>query len=185
MADTPAPAGSPATVSQSTPFPERKYAWYVAALLSLVYILAYMDRYILALFIEPVKASLGLSDFQIGLLIGPAFVILFATAGLPIGWLVDRKNRTAILTAGIVAWSVMTAACGLAKTFWSLFLMRVGVGIGETTVTPCAFSLLSDYFPQGTRPRAIALFSIGAPVGAGASYIVGARCLRWSAPPRR
>jgi MFS family permease len=91
--------------------------------------------------------------------------------GLPIGWLVDRKNRTAILTAGIAAWSVMTAACGLAKSFGALFLVRVGVGIGETTVAPCAFSLTADYFPKGTRPRAIALFSIGAPVGAGASYV--------------
>ena len=159
--------------SQADAYPNRAYAWYVASLLGFVYILAYMDRYVLSLLIEPIKATLGLSDFQIGLLIGPAFIVLFVVAGLPVGWLVDRKHRTAILTVGIAAWSVLTAACGLAKTFWSLFLVRVGVGIGETTVAPCSFSLLSDYFPQNVRPRAVALFSIGAPVGAGASYVVG------------
>ncbi len=173
------------TSSEAIPYPDAKYAWYVATLLGFVYLLAYMDRYILSLLIEPIKASLGLSDFQIGLLIGPAFVILFVTAGLPIGWLVDRKNRTAILAAGIAAWSVMTAACGLAKSFTSLFLVRVGVGIGETTVAPCSFSLLSDYFPQHSRPRAIALFSIGAPVGAGASYVIGGQVFEMinAAPP--
>ena len=159
--------------SQDTAYPNRAYAWYVASLLGLVYILAYMDRYILSLLIEPIKASLELSDFQIGLLIGPAFIFLFVVAGLPIGWLVDRKHRTAILTVGIAAWSVLTAACGLAGSFWSLFLVRVGVGIGETTVAPCSFSLLGDYFPQNIRPRAVALFAIGAPVGAGASYVIG------------
>lgn len=162
-----------ANQSPATPYPERRYAWYVCVLLGLVYILAYMDRYVLALLIEPVKASLGLSDFQIGLLIGPAFVIFFALAGLPIGWLADRKNRTILLTIGIAAWSVLTAACCLARTFWTLFLARVGVGIGETTVTPCAISMLGDYFPKISRPRAVAVFSIGAPVGAGASYVVG------------
>ena len=180
-----APHPTEPMASDSAPYPEVKYAWYVAALLGLVYLLAYMDRYILSLLIEPIKASLHLSDFQIGLLIGPAFVILFVTAGLPIGWLVDRKNRTAILTAGIVAWSVMTAACGLAKSFGALFLVRVGVGIGETTVAPCAFSLISDYFPKPLRPRAIALFSIGAPVGAGASYVIGGQLFEMitAAPP--
>ena len=166
MSDTP-------LKSSDVAYPDRGYAWYVASLLGLVYILAYMDRYILSLLIEPIKSSLSLSDFQIGLLIGPAFIFLFVVAGLPIGWLVDRKNRTAILTGGIAAWSVLTAACGLANTFWSLFLVRVGVGIGETTVAPCSFSLLGDYFPQKIRPRAVALFAIGAPVGAGASYVIG------------
>jgi len=178
MSDTP-------LKSSDAAYPDRGYAWYVASLLGLVYILAYMDRYILSLLIEPIKSSLNLSDFQIGLLIGPAFIVLFVVAGLPIGWLVDRKHRTAILTVGIAAWSALTAACGLANTFWSLFLVRVGVGIGETTVAPCSFSLLGDYFPQKIRPRAVALFAIGAPVGAGASYVIGGQVYEMisNAPP--
>lgn len=150
-----------------------------------VYILSYVDRYILSLLIEPIKASLGLTDFQIGLLIGPAFVILFVTVGLPIGWLVDRANRKVILSTGIAVWSIMTAACGLANSFLTLFLVRVGVGIGETTAAPCAFSLFGDYFPKETRPRAVALFMLGAPAGAGVTYILGGQVFEMiaAAPP--
>ena len=167
------------------PYPNIGYAWYVAALLLLVYVLSYVDRYILSLLIEPIKASLGLTDFQIGLLIGPAFVIFFVTVGLPIGWLVDRKSRRAILSTGIAVWSVMTAACGLANSFLTLFLVRIGVGIGETTAAPCAFSLFGDYFPKNIRPRAVALFMLGAPAGAGATYILGGQLfeLITAAPP--
>ena len=162
-------------------YPNRTYAWYVAGLLSLVYILSYVDRYILSLLIEPIKLSLNLSDFQIGLLIGPAFVILFAIVGLPIGWLVDRKNRSILLSVGIAVWSVMTAACGLANSFGTLFLMRVGVGIGETTAAPCSFSLFGDYFPKEIRPRAVALFMLGAPAGAGVTYIIGGQIVEYIA----
>ena len=177
-------AGSPPN-SSAIPFPNIRYAWYVAALMLVVYILSYVDRYILSLLIEPIKASLGLTDFQIGLLIGPAFVILFVTVGLPIGWLVDRKSRTAILSIGIAVWSVMTAACGLANSFVSLFLVRIGVGIGETTAAPCAFSLFGDYFPKTVRPRAVALFMLGAPAGAGVTYIIGGQIFEMiaAAPP--
>ena len=186
MADTSIPAGSPAAPpAAAIPYPKPRYAWYVAALLLLVYVLAYVDRYILSLLIEPIKASLGLTDFQIGLLIGPAFVLLFVTVGLPIGWLVDRKSRRAILSAGIAVWSVLTAACGLASSFLTLFLVRVGVGIGETTSAPCAFSLFGDYFPKQTRPRAVALFMLGAPAGAGVTYIIGGQVFEMiaAAPP--
>jgi MFS family permease len=188
MTDESTPGATPAPVSESQPgiaYPDIRYAWYVAALLLAVYILSYVDRYILSLLIEPIKASLDLTDFQIGLLIGPAFVILFVTVGLPIGWLVDRKSRTAILSTGIAVWSVMTAACGLANSFLSLFLVRVGVGIGETTAAPCAFSLFGDYFPKHIRPRAVALFMLGAPAGAGVTYIIGGQLFEMiaAAPP--
>ncbi len=174
-----------ASAPLATPYPKTQYAWYVAVLLALVYILAYVDRYILSLLIEPIKASLDLTDFQIGLLIGPAFVILFVTVGLPVGWLVDRKNRTAILSIGVTVWSVMTACCGLASSFVTLFLARVGVGIGETTVSPCGISLLGDYFPKESRPRAVAFFTLGAPIGAGMTYIIGGQVVEMiaAAPP--
>ncbi|MDG2319107.1 MAG: MFS transporter [Rhodospirillaceae bacterium] len=186
MTDTSVSASSPAVAAQATaPYPNVRYAWYVATLLLAVYILSYVDRYILSLLIEPIKTSLRLTDFQIGLLIGPAFVILFVTVGLPIGWLVDRKSRRVILSTGIAVWSVMTAACGLANSFVALFLVRIGVGIGETTAAPCAFSLFGDYFPKNIRPRAVALFMLGAPAGAGVTYIIGGQLFEMitAAPP--
>ncbi len=150
-----------------------RYAWYVVVLLTLVHIVAYVDRYLLSLLIEPIKATLVLTDFQIGLLIGPAFVFFFVVLGLPLGWLADRKSRRTILAVGIALWSVMTAACGMARSFGTLFLARIGVGIGEASAAPCTASLISDYFPPAIRPRAIGLWMTGAPVGAGSTYLLG------------
>jgi MFS family permease len=150
-----------------------RYAWYVVVLLTLVHIVAYVDRYLLSLLIEPIKATLFLTDFQIGLLIGPAFVFFFVVLGLPLGWLADRKSRRTILAVGIALWSVMTAACGMARSFGTLFLARIGVGIGEASAAPCTASLISDYFPPAIRPRAIGLWMTGAPVGAGSTYLLG------------
>lgn len=144
-----------------------------------IYMAAYVDRYLLSLLIEPIKADLALSDFQIGLLIGPAFVMFFVTLGLPLGWLADRTNRTRLLAASIALWSLMTAACGFAKGFATLFVARMGVGVGEAAAAPCSVSLLSDYFAPGMRPRAVALWMAGAPVGAGATYLVGGQVIEW------
>ena len=167
------------------PYPPARYAWYVVSLLTLAYIIAYVDRYMLSLLTEPIKASLELSDFEIGLLIGPAFVIFFVTLGLPLGWLADRKNRTVLLVIGITVWSFMTAACGFVKSFAALFAARVGVGIGEATVAPCTVSLIGDYFPRANRPRAIGLWMTGAPVGAGATYLLGGQVVEMinASPP--
>ena len=162
-----------------------RYAWYVVGLLTLVHIVAYIDRYLLSLLIEPIKASLSLTDFEIGLLIGPAFVFFFVVLGLPLGWLADRANRRTILATGIALWSLMTAACGLVKSFGGLFVARIGVGIGEASAAPCTASLIGDYFPPSTRPRAVGLWMTGAPVGAGGTYLVGGTivALITAAPP--
>jgi MFS family permease len=149
------------------------YAWYVVVLLTMVHIVAYIDRYLLSLLVEPIKASLRLTDFQMGLLIGPAFAIFFVVLGLPLGWLADRKNRRTLLAVGIGLWSLMTAACGLVKSFAGLFIARMGVGIGEASAAPCTASLIADYFPPAMRPRAIGLWMTGAPVGAGGTYLLG------------
>jgi MFS family permease len=166
-------------------YPKPAYAWYVVALLTTTYIAAYIDRYLLSLLIEPIKANLTLSDLQIGLLLGPAFSVLFVTLGLPLGWLADRKNRSKLLAIGIALWSLMTAACGLAKSFVGLFIARIGVGIGEATAAPCSVSLIGDYFAVETRPRAIAMWMAGAPVGAGMTYILGGQVIEMirEAPP--
>ncbi len=166
-------------------YPPILYAWYVAGLLTIVYIVAYIDRWILSLLIEPIKTSLGLTDFQIGLLIGPAFSVLFVTLGIPLGWLADRKSRRVILTVGIAVWSVMTAVCGIAKSFSGLFAARIGVGIGEASAGPSTLSLIGDYFPKNIRPRAVGLWMTGAPVGAGGTYIIGSQLVEYinNSPP--
>lgn len=155
------------------PYPEPRYAWYVLAILFMAYTVAYIDRQIMALLIEPIKRDLDISDTQVSLLIGFAFVIFYTIAGIPIGRLADKKNRRMIIAIGIFCWSLLTAVCGLARNFLQLFLARVGVGIGESCLSPAAYSLIADYFPKSRRGMAISLYSSGIYVGAGMAYIVG------------
>jgi len=145
----------------------------VLVLLTLAHILAYVDRWILSLLIQPIKADLQLSDFQIGLLLGPAFAILFIAMGVPFGWLADRFDRRRLLAFGITVWCGFTAASCLADDFATLFLMRLGVGVGEAVLAPCAFSLIADYFPVRERPRAVSVFMTGTFVGAGSAFLLG------------
>ena len=119
--------------------------------LTIAYILSFVDRYILGLLIEPIKADLGLTDTQIGYLLGLAFSLFYATMGLPLGYLADRKRRTVLVAAGIAVWSLATAASGLAKNFWHMFIARMTVGAGEATLSPCAMSMISDSFPREKR----------------------------------
>jgi len=148
-----------------------RYAWYVAGLLTVVQIVSYLDRFLPSLLVQPIKQELGLSDFQIGLLLGPAFIMFYITLGIPLGWLADRVNRRAILAAGVAIWCTMTAAGAIASGFVPLFVTRLGVGIGEATVAPVSISLLSDYFSRERRAQAISLFMAGAFVGAGGSFL--------------
>jgi len=141
-------------------------------------IMSFVDRFVLSLLITPIKESLLLSDFQIGLLLGPAFAICFAVFGLPIGWLADRKSRTIIVATGITLWSAMTAICGLAKSFPMLFAARIGVGLGEASLNPCVVSLVADFFPRNERSRAIGLYMSSAFIGAGTAYIVGGQAVQ-------
>lgn len=163
------------TTSQTAepPYPNERYAWYVTSLLLLAYILSFIDRQIMSLLIEPIKADLGLTDGQIGLLLGPAFAIFYVTLGVPIGWLADRKSRRTIIGCGITFWCLMTAACGLARNFPQLFLARIGVGAGEAVLTPSALSLISDYFPQQKRARAVSLYMSGISLGQGLANLLG------------
>jgi MFS family permease len=154
-------------------YPSPVYAWYVVVVLFLAYTVAYIDRQIMALLIEPIKRDLGISDTQISLLHGFAFVLFYTVTGIPLGRLADRKTRRTLIAAGIFAWSIMTAICGLAKNFWSLFLARVGVGVGEACLSPAAYSMIADYFPKEKRGMAISFYAMGIFVGAGLAYIVG------------
>ncbi|HZL92161.1 MAG TPA: MFS transporter, partial [Vicinamibacterales bacterium] len=140
---------------------ERNHVGDHVAILALVVMVNFLDRGILTLLVEPIKADLGLSDVQMSLVMGFAFTFFYAIFGLPVARLVDRHSRKHILAAGVAIWSLMTAFCGLAGNFWQLFLARVGVGVGETTSGPSAYSLLSDYFPPEKLPRAIAGMNLG------------------------
>src|SRR5581483_12435678 len=154
-----APTQAPANVA--TDYPPARYAWYCVFALALATMVNFLDRGILTLLVEPIKRDLKLSDVQMSLIMGFAFTFFYAVLGLPVARLVDRKNRKLIMTAGIAIWSVMTMLCGLAKTFWHLFIARMGLGVGETTSGPSAYSLLSDYFPPHRLPRAISFMQVG------------------------
>ncbi len=155
------------------PYPSAKYSWYVVTVLMLAYVFAFLDRQIIALLVDPIKRDIGVTDFQMSLLLGPAFAFFYVTLGIPVGRLADRRSRRTIIGIGIAIWSVMTAACGLAKTFTHLFLARIGVGVGEATLQPCATSVISDYFPREKRGRAISVYSMVLGIGAGLAFVLG------------
>lgn len=161
-------------------YPSPRYAWYMVVVLTFAYIFSFVDRYILGLLIEPIKADLGLSDTQIGLLLGPAFAVFYATMGLPLGYAADRKRRTWIVAAGVFIWSFATAASGLAKSFAHMALARVSVGIGEATLGPCAMSMISDSFPREKRGRPIAFYTAALSLGAGIASLVSFKVLTWA-----
>ena len=161
-------------------YPSSGRAWLLVSLLTVAYVVSFVDRYILSLLIEPVKADLGLTDFQIGLLLGPAFGIFYATMGLPLGYLADRSRRTWIVSAGIAVWTAATALSGLARSFAQMFVARVSVGVGEATLSPCAMSLIADSFPAERRGKPIALYSSAISVGAALAALLGAAVLTWA-----
>ncbi len=140
-------------------------AAYALTLLFFVSLFNYMDRMVLAVLVEPIKAELGLSDSQLGLLTGFAFAALYATLGIPLARLADRKSRVVILSVCLVLWSAMTAATGLARNFWQLFAIRMGVGVGEAGCVPSAHSMIGDLFPPEKRAFAISVFQAGGLAG--------------------
>lgn len=168
------------SVSQPTGFPAPFRAWLLVSLLTIAYVVSFVDRYILSLLIDPIKADLGLSDFQIGILLGPAFGIFYATIGLPLGYLADRSRRTWIVAAGVTIWTLATAASGLARNFAQMLIARVSVGIGEAALSPCAMSLIADSFPEERRGKPIALYSSALSLGAALAALLGAAVLTWT-----
>lgn len=161
-------------------YPRPAYAWYMVAMLTIAYILSFVDRYILSLLVEPIQADLGISDSEMGWLLGFAFLLFYATMGLPLGYLADRKRRTWLVAAGVALWSTATAASGLARSFAQLFLARFSVGVGEATLSPCAMSMISDSFPPERRGKPIALYTAALSLGAGIASIVSAGVLTWA-----
>jgi MFS family permease len=172
---------APATVA----WPSAARAWATVFLLLAAYATAFVDRQILALLVEPVSRDLGISDTQFSLLTGLAFTFFYTIMGIPFAWLADRGSRRGLILVAMLFWSVMTAACGLANSFLSLFLARIGVGVGEAGLSPAAYSMIADSFPPGRRARALGVYAIGAIIGVGLAFIIGGAVIHWanSAPP--
>ncbi|MEO1038205.1 MAG: MFS transporter [Pseudomonadota bacterium] len=166
--------------TQTAPAPEAEpasggYRAWVLAMLFVVYAFNFLDRQIISILAIPIQAELGLSDRQLGLLGGIAFAALYSTLGVPIAWLADRTNRTWIITIALTVWSGFTALCGLAQNFMQLFLARVGVGVGEAGGVAPSYSLIADYFPPEKRARALAIYSLGIPIGSAFGVVAGAQ----------
>jgi MFS family permease len=149
------------------------YKQYVVWLLFSVYVFNFIDRQILSIVIEPIKLEFGLHDWQLGVLSGLAFAVLYSTLGIPIARIADSKSRVNIIVWSLVIWSSFTAVTGLARGFWHLFLARVGVGIGEAGCSPPAYSLLSDYFEPKKRATALSIYSMGVYGGGALGLLVG------------
>ena len=150
------------------------YSWYVLGVLVVVYILNFIDRQILSILAVDIKADLDLTDSDLGFLGGAAFGVFYALFGIPLGRLADNWHRVRLLSVGLALWSTMTALSGFARDQITLSLARMGVGIGEATASPTAYSLISDYFPKRQRATALAIYSSGLYIGGGVSLLIGA-----------
>ena len=158
------------------------YARYVLAVLVLVYVFNFLDRQILSILAERIRADLGVSDAELGFLYGTAFAVFYALFGIPLGRLADVWDRRKLIALGLAVWSAMTALSGLARSFPELALARIGVGIGEASAAPAAFSLLSDWFPRERRATVLAIYSSGIYLGAGLGLVIGGLVVdRWDA----
>jgi len=150
------------------------YPALVLTMLLVVYTFNFLDRQILGILAKPIQASLHLSDAQFGAIGGTAFAILYSVLGVPLALLADRVGKTRVIAGSLVVWSGFTALCGTATGFWSLFLSRLGVGVGEAGGVAPSYALIADYFPVQRRARALAIYSMGIPIGLGSGVLLGA-----------
>lgn len=170
---TPAETAVPLSEQIEPPPESSTYQWYVVVICMMAYILSFVDRQILSLMIEPIKADLMLSDTQFSLLQGLAFSLFYAIMGLPIAALADQKSRIKIIATGIAFWSLATAACGLSKNFIQMFIARLSVGAGEAALSPAFYSIVADLFPKDKLGRALGVYAIGAFIGSGLAFLIG------------
>lgn len=155
------------------PWPPEHEARRAVLVLMVAYIFSYIDRQILAMLVGPIKADLGVTDFELSLLNGLAFAVCFTVLGVwPVGQWADRGNRRNLAAAGVFLWSLMTAVCGRVTSYAGLFVARIGVGVGEATLAPAAYSMIADYVPPARRGRALGLFSMGIYFGIGVAIMV-------------
>jgi len=150
------------------------YPALVLTMLLVVYTFNFLDRQILGILAKPIQSSLHLSDAEFGAIGGTAFAILYSVLGVPLALLADRVGKTKVIAGSLVVWSGFTALCGAATGFWSLFLSRLGVGVGEAGGVAPSYALIADYFPVERRARALAIYSMGIPIGLGSGVLLGA-----------
>lgn len=165
-----------------TQTPTRAYRGVVLGMLLLVYTFNFLDRQILGILADPIKAELGLTDTQLGALGGIAFALLYSTLAIPLALLADRTSRTWVITVSLGIWSGFTALCGVAGSFWQLFAFRVGVGVGEAGGVAPSYAVISDYFPPDRRARALSIYSLGIPLGSAGGVLLGgyiAQAVEW------
>lgn len=155
-------------------------SWWMVSVLFMLYVFSWLDRMILSMLVGPIKADLILSDFQVGLLLGPAFALFYALFGMPLGWAVDRYKRRWIIFGGVSLWASATIASGFAQTFPQLMFARVCVGIGEAALLPAAYSLLADEFPRERLTTATSVFQMAGKVGSAAAFGIGGLALTFA-----
>ena len=157
----------------ATVYPSARRAWYAVAVLAIAYVFSYVDRQILSLLVVPIRRDLHISDTQMSLLMGFSFALFYTIFGFPVGRVADSRSRRNIISGGVLLWSLFTTGCGVASNFLQMFLMRVGVGVGEAALSPPAYSLISDYFPPRRRALALSAYCVGMFFGIGLSMVLG------------
>ena len=163
-------------------YPDSARARVVLAMLLLVYVFNFLDRQILGILAEPIKADLDLTDAQFGAIGGLAFALLYSVLGVPLALVADRWSRSGVIAGALVVWSGFTAACGMATGYWQLFLFRLGVGVGEAGGAAPSYALIADHFPPERRARALAVYSMGVPLGLAGGVLLGgyiAQLVEW------
>lgn len=160
--------------------PSTKRGWYVVAVLLLVYIFSFIDRQILGLLVAPIRRDLQISETQMGLLMGFTFAIFYTFFGIPLGRLADTRPRRTIIAVGLASWSLFTTGCGFARNFTQMALMRMGVGVGEATLSPAAYSLIVDYFPPRLLATAMAIYNMGIAIGSGMAFLLGGLVVKFA-----
>lgn len=160
-------------------WPKPLQSWWAVFLLGCAYLLAFVDRTVINLLVDPIQRDLGINDTQFGALQGVAFGLFYSLAAIPIGRMTDRYSRRGIVAGGLAAFTGFSIISGFVRTYSGLFLARIGLGAGEATVLPASYSMLSDLFPASRLGRAISIFTVGAFIGVGLSYIWGGTIIGW------
>lgn len=161
-----------------------RYGYYVVACLMLASAFSFLDRLVLSLLIDPIRTDMGLSDSEVSLLAGLAFASCYVIFAFGFGRWVDRRSRRNAIVLGISLWSLATALCGTARGYWQLFAARMGVGVGEASLNPAAYSMIPDYFPVERRGIAMSIFACGASVGGGLAILAGGLVVQWALATR-
>ena len=174
------PVRSQAAPDTGAPYPAPRYAWYVVGVLTLMYVFSFIDRQIFSLIVAPLRRDLGISDTQVSLLQGFSFALFYTFCGIPLGHMADKHSRRGLIACGLVAWSLFTSMCGLAKSFAQMLAWRTGVGVGEAALSPAAYSIITDDFPKEKLATAISVYSMGIYIGSGLSFLLGGLVVRFA-----